>query len=1206
MRKFILFLVYLCFLHVLINENANAQSSVSTNISLSPEFPVESSLSPPIDLYTAVTIKTVSPVNSQFQGRIQNIFDNDPATLVRPASDRLPWPGAKPLEITLEAKDLLTISGAGVLPYYDAYMSMELAVSLEDLKDHGRSYVKLFDRETLKGGSWFRKELGKEYKVYVARITLYSQDELYPAALAEWALMGNIYRPNANDLSVGYIKRLPEIDYVENSNWPEREGWPKENSEIIWRAYVKNWSDIGRRGVSYSWWLNNRKIASGKVNLKPHAFTYVDLPAEWNFNRKQLTFRIDDQNVIEEVSEDNNSVSIFTDAISLNVYVEKSLYEYFHRYQRSIKDPVTTNSFEDWLQIRHVRRWNRMFNDAKYELALNGVLDRIRVDSIVIVPDHALPLHGGEPTNDPNALDRTVDLQWGFPSKESFFNDFYSDTLTASDDNPFFFEGSLLHELGHARYLIDNYGFDVQDSVPLTEEGVPVSGSKYLPYISGQYTYISPHQGLMHHTYDYIDRYSTYALNRIAGHRATQGNRNAPGNIGVFMHRDLPEHNILILKDKNGNLLRNARLDVYQNQDIRGESQKPYEKRFGSSPALTFLTDQQGRVDVSRNPFNKDDTFNSPAYGVILLRVEADCEVGYQFIDVTRFNIAFWEGHTETAEYTLEFRTFRQADCGSCTAGFSQFRKIGGSGESRYSGIVQDSLGNTYAAGAFEGVADFGGIQANSADDFFDAYLVKYNRQGNVSWLQTGGGAGGQSFSSVGNDRQGNIYVTGQFSRQASFDSIHFSSSSPYNVMLLKYNSYGQLLWGRQSYGTGDSYVDAAATTDKDGNTYLAGIYSRGVQFGNVHISPQVNTEYLHLFIVKFDSAGQAVWGRSYDNIYRGDITVSSIGVDESGISLAGNFRRMYSFGNGTIESAAASYDIFVARFDLAGRNQWAERAGGDGFEALNRMTVDPQGHLYITGRFSGTAQFGNIALVARSLYTDLFIARYTPGGAVLWALGGGGQDADIGYDVALGENGRLYAVGSVSQYFDLGVFNMHCEQYSCSYMAEVDAASGNVLGVQTVGFEVTRVSTGMNGVHIGGIYYNDFYIDTANISNDGNWDCFTARWCPQDGSAAPLDNDKAALKAGIIPVTGDGVGVYPNPGSGTFKVALENGGKISSIRVADLTGRTVFEQRQINGLLGDNEVWLDLTQHPDNMYVIYVQTKENIYNKKVLLRRDR
>ncbi|UCE06460.1 MAG: hypothetical protein JSW07_23340, partial [bacterium] len=315
--------------------------------------------------------------------------------------------------------------------------------------------------------------------------------------------------PEGHDLTIGWIARLPRIDYVWRSSNPAVEGWPLVGQDILWHAVVKNWTSQDLPDVQYKWFLNNVEVAAGIMNIPAGDTVGVNFPWSWTFDRHELKFALDPDNLIPEEEEKNNQLMIYTDAISAGFYVEQSVYDYFHQYQKQLN--VHSNCWEDWAQ-RHVRRWNKLFADAIYADTPDGVLDRIRIDKITVVADGALPLAGGSyPTNMPNLRDRTIDLQWGFPAT-LLSGDMYKNHTSLSDNNFFYFEGSLLHELGHARYLIDLYGFNVHDNgsgstVAIKEKGKLIVGSEYMPLI-GDAVHYTPIKGLMNGQYTYIDQYS--------------------------------------------------------------------------------------------------------------------------------------------------------------------------------------------------------------------------------------------------------------------------------------------------------------------------------------------------------------------------------------------------------------------------------------------------------------------------------------------------------------------------------------------------------------------------------------------------------------------------------------------------------------------------------------------------------------------------
>src|SRR5438309_1373328 len=72
---------------------------------------------------------------------------------------------------------------------------------------------------------------------------------------------------------------------------------------------------------------------------------------------------------------------------------------------------------------------------------------------------------------------------------------------------------------------------------------------------------------------------------------------------------------------------------------------------------------------------------------------------------------------------------------------------------------------------------------------------------------------------------------------------------------------------------------------------------------------------------------------------------------------------------------------------------------GGSAFERTQAATTDPSGLVYVTGRFEGTVDFdpgaGTTSLTALGGSDDVFVAKYTAAGALVWARSLGGSFFD-------------------------------------------------------------------------------------------------------------------------------------------------------------------------------------------------------------------
>ena len=467
----------------------------------------------------------------------------------------------------------------------------------------------------------------------------------------------------SGDLTIRWIGRTPKIDFVWNSDDPGSEGWPENGQTITWRAHVKNWSDTVQAEVGYQWLLGGVVVDSGRVSIFPGADTTINYVWNWLKQRSTLTFALGQDEM------PGNKLTIFTDAISLALYVEQGLYNYFHSHQNSLG--IGSNSFDGWAQ-RQIRFYNTILENAIYPETPEGVVDRVRIDNIIVVPDGALPLvpieNGFDPKQAiPNLDDRSVDLQWGFPTELIQFGT-YSNHTSLGLNNAFYYSGFLMHELGHARTLVDVYGFNLFhsedfDFVDIFENDQLIPGTKYLPgkraIINGKEVIKvvdTIEKGMMNSQWEWMDRFSAVAMNTMQGQRATLGNFNGAESEGHFLN-NLPLENILIVKDSEGYLLKNAEIEIYQSSNNSQRAGSTYPKYYNDIADIMLTTNDRAEVNLGNNPFSNDGSIIHSAWEfsntVLILRVEHGGSVGYVPLSVVNFIMEFWKGNTDAATYEI-------------------------------------------------------------------------------------------------------------------------------------------------------------------------------------------------------------------------------------------------------------------------------------------------------------------------------------------------------------------------------------------------------------------------------------------------------------------------------------------------------------------------------------------------------------------------
>ncbi|MBV8520137.1 MAG: hypothetical protein JO197_22275 [Acidobacteria bacterium] len=449
----------------------------------------------------------------------------------------------------------------------------------------------------------------------------------------------------ANDVSAAWISRLPAIDYVWDSANPRVEGWPAEGSSVTWQGHIRNLGDSDVT-IDYQWRLDGHVERRGVVTIAAGALATVDFPWTWTFARHRLQLELDPANELVETEERNNDLLVYTDSIAAGFWIEQSVWDYLRGRLPQLHAGVA--SFDDWIQLR-MRMFNDMAAVAIYPETPDGVLDRMRVEKIVVVPDGTLPLGvlqnpqgndlAGQAVHFPDPNDRTIDLEWGYPVKPSLAS------LQHFNDEAFF-DDSLLHELGHARYLVDVYGWYVLDAPPLHVVDLDV------PRQNAQVHDVSEH-GLMVQHYTFLDRYSAAALNRIAGARATRGHYNEPENLGSFLN-DLPAQNRVTFVDAQGRPLANRQVKIYQATAPSGHydgTNSPYGKHYDNNADLTVQTDANGAALVGRNPFSHGAIVHTNDFSNVTAIMRAGDQYG--FLESLDFNLAWWRGEQELANHTV-------------------------------------------------------------------------------------------------------------------------------------------------------------------------------------------------------------------------------------------------------------------------------------------------------------------------------------------------------------------------------------------------------------------------------------------------------------------------------------------------------------------------------------------------------------------------
>jgi len=306
-------------------------------------------------------------------------------------------------------------------------------------------------------------------------------------------------------------------------------------------------------------------------------------------------------------------------------------------------------------------------------------------------------------------------------------------------------------------------------------------------------------------------------------------------------------------------------------------------------------------------------------------------------------------------------------------------KNAGGTAGDMAHGVALDNSGNVYVAGFFSGTMTVDGVTVSSTG-LYDIFLAKYNSDGTLIWLKRAGGTGADIAHGIVVDSAGNITIVGEFQNTASFDSNSIAALGLGDAFIAKYDSNGNNLWARRGGGTINYQADRANAIATDGSNsfYVTGDFTGTATFDGLSVT-STGPNASDIFLAKYDTNGVIQWLHHGGGIHA-DVGYS-VGVDQAGNSYVSGFADSGTgvvFDHLVLPPRGNEY-IFLAKYDPSGTVQYVKQyaAGlGKDIHMLN------DGCLYFSGGASKDNQHGHEFDDISLIYVDRagFVGEFCDG----------------------------------------------------------------------------------------------------------------------------------------------------------------------------------------------------------------------------------
>ena len=398
--------------------------------------------------------------------------------------------------------------------------------------------------------------------------------------------------------------------------------------------------------------------------------------------------------------------------------------------------------------------------------------------------------------------------------------------------------------------------------------------------------------------------------------------------------------------------------------------------------------------------------------------------------------------------------------------GIQWTRSFGGSGQ---------DIGNGVLALPDSGFIIAGSTRSKNFDivtgaDSLDAFIARYDRNGHVKWIKTFGGPLDDAFLSLARSGDGNFLAAGYTGQK------YFDSSSIGDAWVVKFNINGDTLWTKTYGGSNQETIYSIAATEDGGSVFTGNTESND---GDVSGHFQADPFYKwNTWVVKLTSTGAIQWQHCYtDSLHASNGISIKVLSDKNylvGCNLNGSYPdewRYYAsilkltpagdklwekiFGDAdldyspgaVLENADGTFmvsgvintaglnedvlytgvhggveDIWVAKFDQNGSKIWEKFFGGTSYDNGSSLIRTSDGNYVVAG--GTTSNNGNVTGFHGAV--DGWLLKVDASGKLLWQKTVGGAGFDAFNAVAELSDGSILATGNTDTNNDGDVFGGH------------------------------------------------------------------------------------------------------------------------------------------------------------------------------------
>ncbi|HNF70784.1 MAG TPA: gliding motility-associated C-terminal domain-containing protein [Chitinophagaceae bacterium] len=226
--------------------------------------------------------------------------------------------------------------------------------------------------------------------------------------------------------------------------------------------------------------------------------------------------------------------------------------------------------------------------------------------------------------------------------------------------------------------------------------------------------------------------------------------------------------------------------------------------------------------------------------------------------------------------------------------------------------VCVDDSGGVYVTGGFDNTRPFGTTTLTSVGGT-DVFVIKYDTAGTFKWVTRGGSDKDDWSNGICSDKQGHIYVVGEFRDSLIMDTVLVKNYDKRDAYIFKLDAQtGKPYWGKRAGWNGGSERGNDVWADTMCNVYVAGDINDSAKFGdNILIPPG---KAVQAFVAKISPEGKWQWATTGGGIDSNDRGNAIAKGKYAQLYTCGFFRSTANYGSTPPLTSVGSSDGFFAR----------------------------------------------------------------------------------------------------------------------------------------------------------------------------------------------------------------------------------------------------------------------------------------------------